>query len=69
MFSNPTPIAQWAFDNQAHQINAVDHQGRVLMAIAASPSFGAELAAAFAWPQNPPAAGVLRLGSRVHAAA
>lgn len=56
MFSNPTPIAQWAFDTHAHQINAVDHQGRVLMAIAASPLFGAQLAAAFGGPPRPAAA-------------
>ena len=56
MLSNPTPIAQWAFDTHAHQIHAVDHQGRVLMAITASPLFGTQLAAAFGGPGRSAAA-------------
>ena len=59
MFSNSTQVArvaQWAFDTHASQINAVDHHGRVLMAIAASPLFGPRLAAAFCWPASQPVA-------------
>lgn len=42
-----SPVARWAFDAQAGQIHALDGQGRLLMAIGASPWFGARLAAAF----------------------
>ncbi len=56
MHTPPSQIARWAFDTQASQISAVDHQGRVLMAITANPMFGVRLAAAFGWPGGYPAA-------------
>ncbi|MGM9479667.1 hypothetical protein ACS5PN_00580 [Roseateles sp. NT4] len=56
MFTPPSQIARWAFDSHASQISAVDHQGRVLMAITANPMFGVRLAAAFGWPGGYPAA-------------
>lgn len=43
-------IARWAFDPTVGQINAFDDQGRLLLAIATSPLFGARLAAAFSSP-------------------
>lgn len=47
-------IASWAFDSDTNQINAVDHEGRVLMVITANPMFGMRLAAAFGWPNGSP---------------
>ncbi|MBW8845351.1 MAG: hypothetical protein JF607_10285 [Burkholderiales bacterium] len=43
-------IAHWVFDPAAGQINAFDDRGRLLLAIATSPLFGARLAAAFSSP-------------------
>lgn len=42
-----SPVARWEFDALVGQIHALDGQGRLLMAIGASPWFGARLAAAF----------------------
>lgn len=52
-------IARWTFDADAGQIHAFDDQGRLLLAIATSPLFGARLAAAFS---SPPSAGLQRAG-------
>lgn len=40
-------ISHWVFDSVPGQISGCDTEGRVLMAIAADPLFGARLAAAF----------------------
>lgn len=40
-------ISHWVYESIPGQINGCDGEGRVLMAIAASPMFGLRLAAAF----------------------
>jgi hypothetical protein len=47
-------VAQWTFDEEAGRIAAFDSAGRLLMVIAASPLFGARLAAAFSSPGPAP---------------
>ncbi len=49
-FAQAPQVARWAFDSSARQINALDHQGRMLMAIPTGPLFAARLAAAFNGP-------------------